>query len=76
MWIRAGMTTEDAALRLLDEIETMTAKLGLPRTFTSLGIKPEDISTMAELAQEDICMLTNPCCYVKDEIEELYREVL
>lgn len=30
---------------------------------------------MAAMAQEDICMLTNPCTYSTQDIEAMYREV-
>ncbi len=70
------MTSRQAAYCLLDEIEKLTADLGLPTKFSELGIGSEDISLMAELAQGDICMQTNPCCYSFEEIEQLYREAL
>jgi alcohol dehydrogenase class IV len=30
---------------------------------------------MAQMAQEDLCMLTNPCTYTTSDLEEMYREV-
>lgn len=70
----SGMTTSDAATCLLEQIEKLISELGLPQSLSSLGVNPEDIPQMAALAQQDICMQTNPCCYSTAEIEELYRE--
>jgi len=72
----SNMTSAEAACCLLGEIERLTAELELPTKLSSLGIGSEDISLMAELAQQDICMLTNPCSYDHGEIEQLYREAL
>jgi len=68
-----GMSAVDAASCLLDQMETLIAKLNLPRRLSSLGVDPDHIPQLAALAQQDICMLTNPCCYSTAEIEELYR---
>ncbi|MGB6067216.1 MAG: iron-containing alcohol dehydrogenase [Desulfomonilaceae bacterium] len=69
-----GMTVTDAAISLLERIEKLIAELGLPTKLSSLGISKDDIPRMAALAEQDICMLTNPCCYSIAEIEELYKE--
>ncbi|MEW6349428.1 MAG: iron-containing alcohol dehydrogenase [Thermodesulfobacteriota bacterium] len=72
----SGMTTEQAAQSVLLEIEQLIEVLELPRRLSSLGVSPEDIPTMAAMAQQDICMQTNPHCYSIEEIEQLYREAL
>jgi 1,3-propanediol dehydrogenase len=69
-----GMTTADAAVSLLERIEKLIAELELPTKLSLLGVNQNDFPRMAALAQQDICMLTNPCCYSIAEIEELYRE--
>jgi alcohol dehydrogenase class IV len=33
------------------------------------------VPAMIEVAQQDICMLTNPCTYSSGDIEAIYREV-
>lgn len=70
----SGMTTSEAAMCLLEQIEKLITELELPQNLSSLGVNPDDIPQMAALAQQDICMRTNPCCYSTAEIEELYRE--
>ena len=70
-----GMTKEDAAFHMPEKIEELIHKLGLPRHLSQLGVSPDDIPLMAEMAQQDICMLTNPCTYSTHDIEAMYREV-
>ena len=69
-----GMTEKEAAQSLLAQIQKLIDDLGLPTKLSHFGVKPEDIPYMAGLAQQDICMVTNPYCYPINEIESLYRE--
>jgi alcohol dehydrogenase class IV len=50
-------------------------KLELPRNLSQLGVSADDIPIMAEMAQQDLCMQTNPCTYSTCDIEAMYREV-
>ncbi len=70
----SGMTAKDAALSVIDRIEELIAEIELPTRLSQLGVNREDIPLMAELAQQDLCLLTNPCSYSKEEIETLYQE--
>jgi 1,3-propanediol dehydrogenase len=69
-----GMTTEEAASCVLPQLEELITKLELPTRLSQLDVGSEDIPRMAELAEQDICLLTNPCCYSREEIESLYQE--
>lgn len=69
-----GMSTGTAAHRCLDEIKKLIDDLKLPVKLSEFDVNSDDIATLAELAKDDICMLTNPYCYSKSEIETLYRE--
>ncbi len=69
-----GMAVTDAAISVLERIDKLIAELELPTKLSSLGVNQDDIPRMAALAEQDICMLTNPCYYSIAEIEELYRE--
>lgn len=70
-----GMSEKEAAFQVPERIEELIDKLGLPTRLSQLGVSSEDIPLMAKMAQEDICMLTNPCSYKIDEIETMYRNV-
>ena len=54
----------------------LIAALGLPRRLYQVGVKPEDVPSLARQASEDLCMLTNPHCYLAEEIESMYREII
>lgn len=71
-----GMTAEEAAQSVLPKIEQLIEVLELPDRLSALGVTPEDIPRMAEMAQDDLCMLTNPHCYAAEEIAQIYREAL
>lgn len=70
-----GMTREEAAGHVRYQIENLIHQLGMPTRFSQLGLDTEDIPLLAKLAQQDLCMMTNPCCFSLDEIEAMYREV-
>jgi len=69
-----GMTIQEAASYVPEKIKELIGELGLPTRLSQLGVNREDIPLMAQLAQEDLCMLTNPYCYSVEEIEILYKE--
>jgi 1,3-propanediol dehydrogenase len=70
-----GMSQAEAAAHLPPKIIELIEALGLPRRLSELGVSREDIPVMAQMAQEDLCMLTNPCTYTTSDLEEMYREV-
>lgn len=69
-----GMTVAEAAAAVIPRLQALIAALGLPSRLAELGVNQEDIPQLAELAHQDICLLTNPCPYSLQEIENLYRE--
>ena len=69
-----GQSPRELGLQVVEKIEELLAELELPTKLSQLGVKREDIPLMADLAQQDICLLTNPCSYSKEEIEEIYFE--
>jgi alcohol dehydrogenase class IV len=70
-----GMSNAEAVSHVPEKIEELIDQLGLPKHLSQLGVSPDDIPVLAEMAQEDICMLTNPCTYSIQDIEAMYREV-
>ncbi|MGA8832300.1 MAG: iron-containing alcohol dehydrogenase [Desulfomonilaceae bacterium] len=69
-----GMTQEEAAMSVLGCIDRLTDDLQLPKKLSEVGVRRKDIPSMADRAQYDICMLTNPCTYEVDEIKNIYAE--
>jgi alcohol dehydrogenase len=50
--------------------------VGIPSGLKALGVKEEDLRTMAENAQKDACGLTNPRCPSLDDVVSIYRNAL
>lgn len=69
-----GQSTKELGLQVIERIERLLADIELPTRLSQLGVKREDIPRMAEMAKQDICLLTNPCSYSKEEIEAMYLE--
>jgi alcohol dehydrogenase class IV len=67
---------EDVAQEVPHQIQHLIAKLDLPTRLSQVGVEGADIPRLAQMAEADICMLTNPHCYMKSEIESMYNEVL
>ncbi|MDK2796860.1 iron-dependent methanol dehydrogenase [Tepidiphilus sp. HLB4] len=56
----SGMETREAALAAIAAIKELSSSIGIPRGLSELGVKAADHKVMAENAQKDACMLTNP----------------
>jgi alcohol dehydrogenase class IV len=65
-----------AAARVPEKIDSLIDALGLPRQLSQVGVNPGDIPLLAKQASEDLCMLTNPHCYLAEEIESMYQEIM
>lgn len=50
--------------------------IGIPSGLKELGMKEQDLKTMAENAQKDACGLTNPRCPSLDDVINIYRAAL
>jgi 1,3-propanediol dehydrogenase len=71
-----GVPIEEVAMEVPRRIEDLIDALGLPKRLSQVGVVAEDIANLAQHAEEDLCMLTNPHCYPAEEIESMYREAL
>lgn len=55
-----GLTVMEAGKKAIDAIRALSKDVGIPSGLTELGVKEVDLAIMAENAQKDACMLTNP----------------
>lgn len=55
-----GLTVMEAAAAAVDAIRDLSQDVGIVSGLSVLGVKEEDFTVMAENAQKDACMLTNP----------------
>jgi alcohol dehydrogenase len=72
----SGLSTRAAAELALSAIKTLSTDVGIPSGLTELGVKEQDLPTMAENAQKDACGLTNPRCPTLKDVIEIYRNAL
>lgn len=68
-----GFSERAAAEKALEAIKTLSNDVGIPSGLKQLGVKDEDLRTMAENAQKDACGLTNPRCPKLEDVIEIYR---
>lgn len=73
---RDGMTKEEAADAACKAIEDLSALVGTNKHLTDLGIKESDIAALAEQAIQDVCTPGNPREVTKEDIVNLYHEIL
>jgi alcohol dehydrogenase len=71
-----GCSTRDAAEIALDAIKTLSDDVGIPRGLAALGVKTDDLPTMAENAQKDACGLTNPRRPSLQDVIDIYEAAL
>jgi alcohol dehydrogenase len=71
-----GFSTRAAADLALDAIQTLSADVGIPSGLKTLGVKEEDLKTMAENAQKDACGLTNPRRPTLEDVIGIYKNAL
>ncbi|QIR14014.1 L-threonine dehydrogenase [Shewanella aestuarii] len=71
-----GLSTELAAEAAIEAIKSLSVAVDIPATLTELGVKAEDIPTLAENALKDACGLTNPKQASLEEISQIYLAAL
>jgi len=67
------MAPRAAAEVALEAIKTLSQDVGIPTGLKQLGVKEEDLKTMAENAQKDACGFTNPRCPKLDDVINIYK---
>jgi len=72
----SGMTDAQGAEAALAAIRTLSADIGIPAGLVQLGVKAEDIPTLAANALKDACGLTNPRPANQTEIEGIYQAAM
>ncbi|ABA87512.1 ethanol dehydrogenase, putative [Syntrophotalea carbinolica DSM 2380] len=71
-----GMPVTEAAAAGIEAIRELSASIGIPAGLTELNVKEEDLKTMAENAQKDACMLTNPRTATLDQVIDIYKAAM
>lgn len=55
-----GAPAAEAAHALADRIDQLARDVGVPRGLAEIGVREENLSTLAKTALQDACMSTNP----------------
>ncbi|XDZ51063.1 L-threonine dehydrogenase [Neisseriaceae bacterium CLB008] len=71
-----GLSDDQAAAACIDAIKVLSTDIGIPATLTELGVKRENIPTLAANAMKDACALTNPREATQAEIEAIFEGAL
>ena len=71
-----GLSTREAAEKALTAIQKLSLDVGIPANLTELGVKAEDLPTMAENAQKDACGVTNPRRPTLEDVIGIYTAAL
>lgn len=71
-----GMSIDEAVDAACKAIEDLSKLVGIPQHLTDLGINEQDIPALAEQAIVDVCTPGNPRDVTKEDIVELYKQIL
>lgn len=71
-----GLNADEAASQAINEINKLSADIGIPSGLEVIGAKEEDIPTLAANALNDACGLTNPKQATLEEIMAIYTAAM
>nr|WP_320049197.1 iron-containing alcohol dehydrogenase [uncultured Desulfuromonas sp.] len=71
-----GLSDVEAAEVAIASIRRLSSDVGIPAGLTELGVKEEDLKIMAENAQKDACMLTNPRKAKLEQVIDIYKAAM
>lgn len=72
----AAMSDEQGAAAAIEAIKTLSVAVKIPENLTLLGVKAEDIPTLADNALKDACGFTNPKQATHEEICQIFTNAL
>ncbi len=71
-----GLSVIEAADLAMESIKRLSQDVGIPSGLKGLGVKEEDLPTLADNALKDACGLTNPRIATKDDIIQIYKNAM
>ncbi len=66
----------EAAGAMIQAVEELKKRLGLTRTLSAIGVRPEDLDRLAEKALKDPCLLTNPRVASLADLKGIYARAM
>ena len=73
---KEGMTQQEAADAACAEIDNLSRMVGIPAHLSELGITEKDIDALADQAILDVCTPGNPREVTREDIVNIYRQIL
>lgn len=70
------MSDQDGAATALQAIKSLSKSVNIPAGLKELGVKEEDIPTLASNAMKDACGVTNPIQPTHEEVMSIYKNAL
>lgn len=71
-----GLSDADGAKAAITAIKTLSKDINIPADLTTIGVKEEDIPTLATNALKDACALTNPRVGTHEEVCQIFRNAM
>lgn len=71
-----GLSIIEAADLAMESIKRLSQDVGIPSGLKQLGVKEEDLPTLADNALKDACGLTNPRIATKADIIQIYKNAM
>ncbi len=71
-----GLSVIEAADLAMESIKRLSEDVGIPSGLKELGVKEEDLPTLADNALKDACGLTNPRIASKEDIIQIYKNAM
>ena len=70
------LSVNQAAYAAIDAIRELSISIGIPSGLQELNVKETDLATMADNAQKDACMLTNPRKANHAQVVEIFKAAM
>lgn len=71
-----GLPKMEAGNKAIDAIQKLSSVIGIPSGLAELGVKEDDFRIMAENAQKDACMATNPRLATLQDVINIFHNAM
>ncbi|WP_202171302.1 iron-containing alcohol dehydrogenase [Bacillus sp. USDA818B3_A] len=72
----AGKTDEQCAEEVIKAIKALSKEVGIPSKLAELGVEEVDLNKLADNSLKDACAPGNPFQPTKEEVIEMFKEIL
>lgn len=72
----ARKSDDVCAAYVIDKIKTLAEEVGIPKTLAELGVETIDVEKLSEFAMVDACAPGNPFTPTKEEVMDMFKEIL